>query len=63
MAIFVSGTEKSSYTPIEEGTYCALCYGLIDIGYTYSEKFDQETSCAVGTDWCRNRHNRWGRGK
>lgn len=40
MAIFVSGAEKSSYTPIEEGTYCALCYGLVDIGYTYSEKFD-----------------------
>ena len=40
MAIIVSGVEKSTYTPIEEGTYCALCYGLIDIGYVYSEKFD-----------------------
>lgn len=41
MAIFVSAGEGSSYTPIEEGTYMALCYGLVDTGDEYSEKFDK----------------------
>ena len=41
MAIIVSAGEGSSYTPIEEGTYMALCYGLVDIGDEYSEKFDK----------------------
>ena len=41
MAIIVSANEGSSYTPIEEGTYMAVCYGLIDIGDEYSEKFDK----------------------
>lgn len=41
MAIIVSANEGSSYTPIEEGTYFALCYGLIDVGDEYSEKFDK----------------------
>lgn len=41
MAIIVSANEGGSYTPIEEGTYMALCYGLIDIGDEYSEKFDK----------------------
>lgn len=43
MAIIVSANEGSSYTPIEEGTYFALCYGLIDVGDEYSEKFDKCT--------------------
>lgn len=41
MAIIVSANEGGSYTPIEEGTYIALCYGLVDIGDVYSEKFDK----------------------
>ena len=41
MSIIVSANEGSSYTPIEEGTYMAVCYGLIDIGDEYSEKFDK----------------------
>lgn len=41
MAIIVSANEGGSYTPIEEGTYFALCYGLIDVGDEYSEKFDK----------------------
>ena len=32
MAIIVSANEGGSYTPIEDGTYIALCYGLVDIG-------------------------------
>lgn len=41
MSIIVSASEGSGYKPIEEGTYMALCYGLIDIGDVYSEKFDK----------------------
>ena len=41
MAIIVSANEGGSYTPIEEGTYIALCFGLVDIGDVYSEKFDK----------------------
>lgn len=41
MAIIASASEGKSYTPIEEGTYFALCYGLIDVGDEYSEKFDK----------------------
>ena len=41
MAIIVSANEGGSYQPIEEGTYIALCYGLVDIGDVYSEKFDK----------------------
>lgn len=41
MAIIVSANEGGNYTPIEEGTYIALCYGLVDIGDVYSEKFDK----------------------
>ena len=43
MAIIVSENEGGNYTPIEEGTYIALCYGLVDIGDVYSEKFDKTT--------------------
>ena len=41
MAIIVSANEGGSYTPIEEGTYMALCYGLIDTGDEYSEQYDK----------------------
>ena len=41
MAIIVSANEGGSYQPIEEGTYIALCFGLVDIGDVYSEKFDK----------------------
>ena len=41
MAIIVSASESNSYTPIEEGTYMAVCFGLIDTGDEYSEKFDK----------------------
>ena len=41
MAIIVSANEGGSYKPIEDGTYVAHCYGLVDIGDVYSEKFDK----------------------
>lgn len=43
MAIIVSANEGGSYTPIEEGTYIALCFGLVDIGDVYSEQYDRAT--------------------
>lgn len=43
MAIIVRDNEGSGFTPIEEGTYFAVCYGLIDVGDTYSENFDKCT--------------------
>lgn len=41
MAIIVSANEGGGFTPIEEGTYMALCYGLIDTGDEYSEQYDK----------------------
>lgn len=41
MAIIVSANEGGGYKPIEEGTYLALCYGLIDMGDVYSEQYDK----------------------
>lgn len=43
MAIIVSNNEGSGFSPIEEGTYFAVCYGLIDVGDVYSENFDKCT--------------------
>lgn len=33
--------KTTNYEPIEEGTYPAVCVGLYDIGYQYSEKYDK----------------------
>lgn len=41
MAIILSANEGSGYTPIEEGTYVASCFGLVDIGDEYSEQYDK----------------------
>lgn len=41
MALVASAGEGGNYKPIEEGTYIALCYGLIDLGEVYSENFDK----------------------
>lgn len=43
MAIIVRNNEGSGVSPIEEGTYFAVCYGLIDVGDVYSENFDKCT--------------------
>lgn len=43
MAIIVRDNEGSGVKPIEEGTYFAVCYGLIDVGDVYSENFDKCT--------------------
>lgn len=43
MAIIVRDNEGSGVKPIEEGTYFATCYGLIDVGDVYSENFDKCT--------------------
>lgn len=43
MAIIVSANEGGSYQPIEEGTYIALCFGLVDIGDVYSDQYDKTT--------------------
>lgn len=43
MAIIVSNNKGSGFSPIEEGTYFAVCYGLIDVGDVYSENFDKCT--------------------
>lgn len=44
MSIIVSANEGGSYTPIEEGTYVSVCFGLVDIGDVYSEQYDKAIS-------------------
>lgn len=41
MAIIVSANEGQGYTPIEEGVYMALCYGLVDLGDVFSEQYNK----------------------
>ena len=41
MALYASEGGGQTYEPIPEGTYPGICYGLIDLGDQYSEKFDK----------------------
>ena len=41
MALYASAGEGGNFKPIEEGTYVALCYGIVDLGDMYSEQFDK----------------------
>ena len=41
MALYASEGSSTTYEPIPEGTYPGICYGLIDLGEQYSEKFDK----------------------
>lgn len=41
MALILSENQKRDYKPIDEGTYMAICCGLVDIGDHYSEQYDK----------------------
>lgn len=43
----VSAGGGSKIAPIEPGTYPAVCYGLVDIGYQYSAAFDNASRKVV----------------
>lgn len=39
MSLTISANSARSYEPIAEGTHVAICFGLIDIGLQYNEKY------------------------
>ena len=47
MAIIAKAEQESNFTPIPEGVHTAICYGIIDIGVQYSEKFDKSAQKAI----------------
>jgi len=42
MAIIAKQENESTFEPIPEGVHRAICYGIIDLGLQYSEKFDKK---------------------
>jgi hypothetical protein len=42
MAI-IAKEEGGNYTPVPEGVHRAVCFGIVDLGMQYSEKFDKTT--------------------
>lgn len=44
MSLLVSDKGGKDFTPIPEGTYTAVCYGVIDLGKQYNEKFGQSSN-------------------
>lgn len=42
MSLIAKQENESSFSPIPEGVHTAVCYGLIDLGVQYSEKFDKK---------------------
>jgi hypothetical protein len=43
MAIIAKQEQESNFTPIPEGVHSATCFGIIDLGIHYSEKFDKKS--------------------
>lgn len=41
MSLFASAASGSRIPPLEAGSYPAVCYGLIDLGEQYLERFDK----------------------
>lgn len=41
--LIVSAGSGSNFTPIEPGTYPAVCYGLVDLGVQYNAAFDSSS--------------------
>lgn len=42
MSLIAKQENESGFSPIPEGVHTAVCYGLIDLGTQYSEKFDKK---------------------
>lgn len=47
MSLITSAACESAIAPIEAGTYPAVCYGLIDIGWQYNETFKKSAPKVV----------------
>mgnify|MGYP001625322819 CR=1 FL=1 len=43
MSLISSAKSGSSITPIDAGTYAAVCYGMIDLGMQYSEQYNKSS--------------------
>ena len=43
MSLIVSESSGKDFAPINEGTFVAVCYGVIDLGKQYNEKFGKST--------------------
>lgn len=41
MSLNVSENSGSNFAPVPEGTHTAVCYGVIDLGKQYNEKYDK----------------------
>lgn len=41
MSLIASAKQTSGFEPLEPGSYAAICYGLIDYGDQYSERWDK----------------------
>lgn len=42
MSLIAKQENEGGFNPIPEGVHTAVCYGLIDLGMQYSEKFDKK---------------------
>lgn len=43
MSLNINDKGNQTFSPIPEGTHTAVCYGVIDLGKQYNEKFDKST--------------------
>ena len=43
MSLTVSAKPAVNIKPVEAGTHMAVCYGLVDIGHQYNEKYKKST--------------------
>ena len=43
MSLTVSSKPAMNIKPVEAGTHMAVCYGLVDIGHQYNEKYKKST--------------------
>lgn len=43
MSLNINDKGTQTFSPIPEGTHTAVCYGVIDLGKQYNEKFDKST--------------------
>ena len=41
MSLTVSAPKQTNFKPLEDGTYLAICCGMVDLGTIYNEKYDK----------------------
>lgn len=43
MSLTITESSKSSFPPIEPGTYVAYCYGMVDLGLQHSKTYNKDS--------------------